>query len=179
MSKKILIISSSPRKGGNSDLLCDEFIRGASEAGHKTEKVFLRDKNIHYCIGCGVCNSTAKCVQSDDMEQILESMVEADVIVLATPVYFYTMDAQLKTLIDRTVPRYTEMRNKELYYVMTAADEEIEHMQKTVESLRGFTMDCLDGAVEKGIIYGVGAWNKGEILDTPAMAQAYQMGKNS
>ena len=167
MSKKILIISSSPRKGGNSDLLCDEFIRGASEAGHKTEKVFLRDKNIHYCIGCGVCNS------------ILESMVEADVIVLATPVYFYTMDAQLKTLIDRTVPRYTEMRNKELYYIMTAADEEIEHMQKTVESLRGFTMDCLDGAVEKGIIYGVGAWNKGEILDTPAMAQAYQMGKNS
>ena len=179
MSKKILIISSSPRKGGNSDLLCDEFIRGASEAGHKTEKVFLRDKNIHYCIGCGVCNSTAKCVQSDDMEQILESMVEADVIVLATPVYFYTMDAQLKTLIDRTVPRYTEMRNKELYYIMTAADEEIEHMQKTVESLRGFTMDCLDGAVEKGIINGVGAWNKGEILDTPAMAQAYQMGKNS
>lgn len=179
MSKKILIISSSPRKGGNSDLLCDEFIRGASEAGHKTEKVFLRDKNIHYCIGCGVCNSTAKCVQSDDMEQILESMVEADVIVLATPVYFYTMDAQLKTLIDRTVPRYTEMRNKELYYIMTAADEEIEHMQKTVESLRGFTMDCLDGAVEKGIIYGVGAWNKGEILDTPAMAQAYQMGKDS
>jgi len=179
MSKKILIISSSPRKGGNSDLLCDEFIRGASEAGHKTEKVFLRDKNIHYCIGCGVCNSTAKCVQSDDMEQILESMVEADVIVLATPVYFYTMDAQLKTLIDRTVPRYTEMRNKEIYYIMTAADEEIEHMQKTVESLRGFTMDCLDGAVEKGIIYGVGAWNKGEILDTPAMAQAYQMGKDS
>lgn len=179
MSKKILIISSSPRKGGNSDLLCNEFIRGASEAGHKTEKVFLRDKNIHYCIGCGVCNSTAKCVQSDDMEQILESMVEADVIVLATPVYFYTMDAQLKTFIDRTVPRYTEMRNKELYYIMTAADEEIEHMQKTVESLRGFTMDCLDGAVEKGIIYGVGAWNKGEILDTPAMAQAYQMGKDS
>ena len=177
MSKKILIISSSPRKGGNSDLLCDEFIRGASEAGHKTEKVFLRDKNIHYCIGCGVCNSTAKCVQSDDMEQILESMVEADVIVLATPVYFYTMDAQLKTLIDRTVPRYTEMRNKELYYIMTAADEEIEHMQKTVESLRGFTMDCLDGAVEKGIIYGVGAWNKGEILDTPAMAQAYELGR--
>ena len=174
-----MIISSSPRKGGNSDLLCDEFIRGASEAGHKTEKVFLRDKNIHYCIGCGVCNSTAKCVQSDDMEQILESMVEADVIVLATPVYFYTMDAQLKTLIDRTVPRYTEMRNKEIYYIMTAADEEIEHMQKTVESLRGFTMDCLDGAVEKGIIYGVGAWNKGEILDTPAMAQAYQMGKDS
>ena len=179
MSKKILIISSSPRKGGNSDLLCDEFIRGASEAGHKTEKVFLRDKNIHYCIGCGVCNSTAQCVQSDDMEQILESMVEADVIVLATPVYFYTMDAQLKTLIDRTVPRYTEMRNKEIYYIMTAADEEIEHMQKTVESLRGFTMDCLDGAVEKGIIYGVGAWNKGEILDNPAMVQAYQMGKDS
>ena len=107
MSKKVLILSASPRKGGNSDVLCDTFLRGATAAGHSVEKISLRDKNIHYCTGCGVCNRTHRCVQKDDMAEILDKMVAADVIVLATPVYFYTMDGQMKTLIDRTVPRYT------------------------------------------------------------------------
>lgn len=177
MSKKVLIISSSPRKGGNSDTLCDEFTKGAKESGNNVEKIFLADQKIGYCLGCGVCNTTSKCVQKDDMEQILEKMVLADVIVLATPVYFYTMAAQMKTLIDRTVPRYTEIKKKEFYYIVTAADTEISSMKKTIESFRGFTLDCLPNAVEKGMIYGVGAWNKGDILKTPAMKQAYEMGK--
>lgn len=120
--KNILVISASPRKGGNSDVLCDEFIKGAQKAGHKVEKIFLRNFKVNYCTGCGVCNSTHKCVQKDDMAEIMDKMVNSDVIVFATPVYFYTMDAQLKTLIDRTVPRYTEMVNKEVYYILTAAD---------------------------------------------------------
>lgn len=177
MSKNVLVISASSRKGGNSDTLCDEFIRGAKEAGNTAEKVYLRDKTIHFCTGCGVCNETSVCVQKDDAAEILEKMVSADVIVLATPVYFYTMDGQLKTMIDRTVPRYTEIRNKEFYYIITAADTENANLEKTVESLRGFTLDCLPGAVEKGIIYGVGAWKVGEIKGTPAMQQAYEMGK--
>jgi multimeric flavodoxin WrbA len=115
MSKKVLILSASPRKGGNSDTLCDEFLRGARDAGHEAEKVFLRDRKINYCTGCGVCNSTHQCVQKDDMADVLDKMVSADVIVMATPVYFYTMDAQMKTLIDRTVPRYTEISNKDFY----------------------------------------------------------------
>lgn len=177
MSKKVLILSASPRKGGNSDVLCDTFLRGATAAGHSVEKIFLRDKNIHYCTGCGVCNRTHRCVQKDDMAEILDKMVAADVIVLATPVYFYTMDGQMKTLIDRTVPRYTEMTDKEFCYIMTAADTERANLEKTVEGLRGFTLDCLDRAVEKGILYGVGAWEKGDILRTPAVQQAYEMGK--
>lgn len=148
--KNILVISASPRKGGNSDVLCDEFIKGAQQAGHKVEKIFLRNFKVNYCTGCGVCNSTHKCVQKDDMAEIMDKMVNADVIVFATPVYFYTMDAQLKTLIDRTVPRYTEMVNKEVYYILTAADTNAANLEKTVESIRGFTLDCLDRAVEKG-----------------------------
>lgn len=124
MNKNVLVISASPRKGGNSDTLCDEFIRGAQESGNHAEKIFLASKNIKYCIGCGVCNTTQKCVQKDDMAEILDKMVEADVIVLATPVYFYTMDAQMKTLIDRTVPRYTEIQNKDFYFIVAAADTE-------------------------------------------------------
>ncbi len=92
--KKVLLISSSPRKNGNSDLLCDQFRKGAIDAGHRAEKIFLAEKKIHYCTGCGACaNATRPCVQKDDVAEILEKMVEADVIVLATPVYFYTMCA--------------------------------------------------------------------------------------
>ena len=105
-------------------------------------------------------------------------MVQADVIVMATPVYFYTMDAQMKTLIDRTVPRYTEITNKDFYFIVTAADTEKANMERTLEGFRGFIEDCLDGAVEKGIIYGVGAWQKGDIEKTPAMKEAYKMGEN-
>lgn len=175
--KNVLIISASPRKHGNSDLLCDQFEKGAKESGHAVEKVFLAEKAIGYCRGCGVCNSTHKCVQKDDMAEILDKMVEADVIVLATPVYFYSMDGQMKTFIDRTVPRYTEIRDKDFYFIMTAADTEKANLNRTMEAFRGFTEDCLPGAREAGIIYGVGAWQVGEIKETPAYAQAYEMGK--
>lgn len=178
MNKNVLVISASPRKGGNSDTLCDEFIRGAQESGNHAEKIFLASKNIKYCIGCGVCNTTQKCVQKDDMAEILDKMVEADVIVLATPVYFYTMDAQMKTLIDRTVPRYIEIQNKDFYFIVAAADTERKMMERTIEGFRGFTQDCLTGAREKGIIYGTGAWQAGEIKGTPAVKQAYEMGRN-
>lgn len=176
--KNVLIISASPRKNGNSDILCDRFAQGVSESGHKVEKVFISSKNIGYCSGCGVCNSTHQCVQKDDMAEILDKMVHADVIVLATPVYFYSMDGQMKTFIDRTVPRYTEIKNKEFYFIMTAADTEKKNLMRTMETFRGFTEDCLHGAKEAGIIYGTGAWQTGEIKTTPAYDEAYEMGRN-
>ena len=177
MSKKVLIISASPRKGGNSDLLCDQFFKGAKEAGHDVEKILLREQQINYCLGCGVCNNTHSCVQKDGMKDLLEKMVNADVIVLATPVYFYTMDGQLKTLIDRCVPRYTEITNKDFYFILSAADTEKGNLKPAVEGLRGFTRDCLEGTKEKGIIYGVGAWQAGDIKKLPAYKEAYEMGK--
>jgi len=178
MKKKVLVISASPRKGGNSDTLCDEFVKGAAEAGHDAEKVFLCDHSIHYCTGCGGCTRTHRCVQKDDMAAVLEKMVLADVIVLATPVYFYTMDAQMKTLIDRTVPRYTEIKNKDFYFIVTSADSSKDAMERTISGFRGFTEDCLPNAHEKGILYGTGVWQKGEILHSPALQQAYEMGKS-
>lgn len=177
MSKKVLILSASPRLGGNSDTLCDEFLKGALEAGNSVEKIFLRSHKIGYCMGCGACAATGVCVLKDDMAEILQKMIDADVIVMATPVYFYTMNGQLKTLIDRTVARYEEIKNKEFYYIVAAADSSIDNMQKTIEGLRGFANECLDGTIEKGILYGVGAWQVGEIKKLPIMREAYQMGK--
>lgn len=179
MTKNILILSASFRKGGNSDTLCNQFMKGAEEAGHKVEKIFINDKKINYCRGCGVCNTTHKCIQKDDMAEILDKMVNADVIVMATPVYFYTMNGQMKTLIDRTVPRYEEISDKEFYFIATAADGSRAHLQKTIDGFRGFTEDCLPGAKEKGIIYGTGAWQTGDIKNSPAMKEAYEAGRNA
>lgn len=118
MAKKVLILSSSPRRGGNSDTLCDEFMRGAVESGNHVEKIFLRDKTIHPCLGCSVCSLHKKpCPQKDDAAEVIGKMLEADVIVMATPVYFYAMSAQMKTLIDRCCGPYTEMKNKEFSLV--------------------------------------------------------------
>ena len=104
MSKHVLILSSTPRKGGNSELLCAQFARGAAGAGHTVETISLREKDIRCCTGCGACSASRQCVQKDDMADILARMVAADVIVLATPVYFYSMCAQMKTLTTALSP---------------------------------------------------------------------------
>ena len=176
--KNILILSGSPRKGGNSDLLCDQFMAGAREAGHTVEKIWIHGQKIAPCLGCMHCQSHAgACVQNDGMADILQRMIAADVLVLASPVYFYSVSAQIKALIDRTVARYTEIKNKSMYYIITAADTDLSHLQRTIECFRGFAY-CLDGSEEKGVVYGVGAWGKGDIKALPSMGQAFDMGKN-
>lgn len=176
MGKKVLILSGSPRKGGNSDILCDEFMRGASENGSEVEKIRISEKNIGYCSACYYCQKSGGiCAKKDDMNEILEKIIKADVIVMASPVYFYSIDAQLKAVIDRTVARWLEIKNKEFYYIATAAEDGEHVMQRTIECFRGFA-DCFKGSKEMGIIYGDGVYEKGEILDKPAIEQAYKMG---
>lgn len=177
MEKKILILSGSPRKNGNSDLLCDEFAKGATEAGHIVEKIRVAEKNIGFCRGCYACKKEGVCAIKDDMAEILQKIIDADVIVLASPVYFYSIDAQLKALIDRTVARWLEVRDKEFYYIVTAADEGRESAESTLGCFRGYA-DCVKGAKEMGVIYGMGAYEKGEIKKTDAMAEAYRMGRS-
>ena len=177
MPKKVLIVSASSRKGGNSDLLCDQFLRGAKEAGHDAEKIFLRDKKINHCVACGACQGNGgNCVQKDDMAEVLDKMTVADVIVMATPVYFYTMNGQMKTLIDRTYSRYTKISNKEMYFIVAAATGSKQATERALEGFRGFT-SCLNGVREKGIVYGTGAWKMGDIKGSKAMTQAFEMGK--
>ncbi|MBQ2895349.1 MAG: flavodoxin family protein [Oscillospiraceae bacterium] len=176
--KKVLIISSSPRKGGNSDMLCARFAQGARESGHRVEKVFLREKFIPYCTGCGYCFTSHKCsLKDDDMSLLLDAMLAADVIVLATPVYFYNMSAQLKAFIDRCAPCYREMYNKEFYYILTSTDDDKKHIERAVDAIRSFTLDCLPGAVERGIVYGVGVSKVGQVKDSSAWQEAYKLGK--
>lgn len=177
MSKKVLILSGSPRKGGNSDLLCDEFMRGAQESGNDTEKIFVRSRKIAPCNACYYCSDNeGKCAIKDDMAEILDKMQQADVIVMSSPVYFYSIDAQMKAVIDRTVARWTNIPDKEFYYIMTAAEDSDTVMDCTLECFRGFAA-CLDNAREKGVIYGKGVYEAGEVKGKPVMQEAYEMGK--
>lgn len=176
MNKKVLILSGSPRKGGNSDILCDEFARGAKSGGNEVEKIRVAEKKIGYCRACYYCSDHGgECAIKDDMSEILQKIIDADVIVLASPVYFYSIDAQLKAVIDRTVARWTEVKNKEFYYIVTCADGEKESTETTLACFRGYA-DCVSGAIEKGVICGTGVYQKGEINASPALLSAYTAG---
>ena len=98
------------------------------------------------------------------MAQLLKKMIAADVIVLATLVYFYSMDGQVKTMIDRTLPRYTEIQDKDFYFIATAAAG-AGAIRRTMDALEGFT-DCLPGANVKGRILGGGVYQKGEVKNS-------------
>lgn len=176
MAKHILILSSSPRRKGNSDTLADEFMRGAVDAGHHVEKIFLADKTIHPCLGCSVCSRDKKpCPQKDDAAEIIEKMLRADIIVMATPVYFYSMSAQMKILIDRCCGPYTEMKNKDFYFIATAAEDDPGIMDRITASFQGF-LDCLENPSVKGTVFCGGVWLVGEIKGNPALKKAYDTG---
>ena len=177
MSRNVLILSGSPRKNGNSDILCDEFMRGAVESGNEVEKIRVAEKNIGFCTACCTCKDTGTCIIKDDVTEILQKMIDADVIVFASPVYFYSIDAQLKTLIDRTIARLPEIKDKEFYYIVTAADAELESAETPIACFRGYAK-CVEGAKEMGIICGMGVNEKGEVRNTRAMPDAYERGKN-
>lgn len=178
MGKNILILSGSPRKGGNSDILCDEFARGAKEVGNQVEKIRVAAKKVVPCSACYYCSShDGQCAHQDDMAEILQKMIDADVLVLGSPVYFYSISAQLKAVIDRTVARWLEVKNKEFYYIATMAEENPDDADTTIACFRGYA-DCVEGAQEKGIIIASGVYESGTVRDTPAMAQAYEMGKS-
>lgn len=177
--KKVLILSGSPRKGGNSDTLCNEFARGAADAGNEVEKIFVAEKKIAPCSGCYFCkNHGGQCVFNDDMGDILQKIIDCDVLVLSSPVYFYSISAQLKAVIDRTVARWTEIANKDLYYIATAAEADEDTLDTTLACFHGFAK-CIDGYEEKGTLYGKGVYEKGDVLKRPELLQiAYEMGNS-
>ncbi|MBQ2632357.1 MAG: flavodoxin family protein [Kiritimatiellae bacterium] len=173
--KKVLIISSSPRKGGNSDILCDEFAAGAKEAGSTVEKVRIADKKIGYCTGCYVCQKTGKCAIKDDAKKVIDKMMAADVIVLASPVYFYSISAQLKALIDRTVVVYPKLTNKKFYYILTMADTNRKMFDGVLAAMRGF-LACCEDSKECGMVCASGVYEKGTVKGTKFMASARKLG---
>ena len=180
MSKNILIISTSPRKGGNSDLLADAFATGAQAAGHSVELLSLRGKTIHFCQGCLACQKTQRCVIRDDAHDIVQQMGAAEVIVFATPVYFFDMCGQMKTLLDRSNPLFpTDYAFRDIYLLASAAEAKESAVDGTLTGLQGW-ISCFAKAQLKGVVRGVNATAPGDIRKHPAaLALAKNMGRNA
>lgn len=177
--KKVLIISASPRKGGNSEILADEFATGAREAGHEVEKVCLYDKTINFCKGCLACQKTQRCVIHDDANAIVQKMKEADVLAFATPIYYYEMCGQMKTMLDRANPLFpSDYAFRDIYLLASAADAEESAVDGAANGLKGW-IACFEKAQLKGVIRGVGATNPGDIRKMSSrLEEARTMGKN-
>ena len=175
--KNVLIIITSPRKGGNSDMLATEFAKGAKEAGNEVDVVNLAGKKIEFCRGCLSCVKTQKCVIDDDAAEVRDKMLNADVIVWATPIYYYCISGQMKTMIDRGNPLYTsDYKFRDIYLLATAAEDEGYVVEGAVKATQGW-IDCFEKASLKGVVFAGGVDKKGEIAGHKALAEAYEMGK--
>lgn len=176
MGKKVLIISSSPRKNSNSAALADEFARGAAGAGNEVETVSLSGKDISFCRGCLACQKTGRCVIRDSAPEITEKMRCADVLVFATPVYYYSVSGQLKTMLDRANPLYSsDYAFREVYLIATAADGDVSAVGGAERVVQGW-VDCFERADFCGTVFGGGVNDPGEISGHEAMKRAYEMG---
>ena len=173
--KNVIIIAGSPRVGGNTETLVKEFARGAKEAGNKVSVVSLAKEKIAPCTGCSVCQKTHKCWQKDKADAIFRKMQKADVIVFASPVYFYSISAQLKALFDRSVVIYPNLEKKQYYFLMAMADTNRKMFDGTIKAMQGF-LDCYEGSKLKGALVASGVYEKGAIKETKFLDKAYKMG---
>ena len=175
----VLVISTSLRARSNSDVLTERLIAGARDAGHAVEHISLKGKEIKYCIGCLSCMKTQRCVQKDDAAGIAEKVKQADVLVFATPIYYYEMSGQMKTLLDRMNPLYgTDYSFRRVYLLSTAADSAPGTDERAVNGLQGW-IECFEKAEFGGALFCGGLNEPGEAANSSdALERAYAFGKN-
>lgn len=175
--KNVFVISTSLRSNSNSEALADEFIRGAQDGGNQAEKVSLRSKSISFCRGCFACLKNGRCVINDDANVIAEKMLNADVLVFASPIYYYEMCGQMKTLLDRANPLYSlDYKFRDVYFLSAAAENEEGVDSRAVSGLEGW-IKCFPKSRLAGKAFAGGVTDPGEIQNHSALREAYEMGK--
>ena len=178
MSKKILVISTSLRKDSNSQALAEAFAKGAESAGHEAELISLRGKQISFCRGCFACLKRGRCVIEDDAPAIVEKMHGAQVLAFATPIYYYEMSGQMKTLLDRANPLYSaDYAFREVWLLTCAAEEGDEVWQRAAAGLGGW-VECFDKAKLAGVVFAGGVTAPGEASGSEAMQRALEAGRS-
>ena len=176
---KVLVISTSLRLKSNSDALAESLIRGARDAGHEVEHISLKGKDLKFCTGCLACQKTQQCVLKDDAVRIAEKVKASDTLVFATPIYYYEMSGQMKTLLDRLNPLYpSDYRFRKVYMLMTAAEDEAFVPEKAVSGLQGW-VDCFEKAELAGTLFCGGISEPGEAAGKKeALDKAYEFGRS-
>lgn len=135
MSKKVVVLSTSLRSNSNSELLAKSFVEGTKESGNEVEYISLKNKDIRFCIGCLACQKLGHCVIKDDVTDIIDSVLYADVVVWATPIYYYEMSGQMKTLIDRLIQCILKIISLEMYIFLRQLQK------KETKSLKKLLLD--------------------------------------
>lgn len=176
MSKNVVVISTSLRINSNSEQLAQHFAKGALDAKNDVTLISLKNKQLHFCKGCLACQQTGRCTIKDDATDIMDVVSKADVIVWATPIYYYGMSGQMKTLIDRLNPLFSsDYQFTDIYFLASAADDGEHVFEKALIGLNGW-LDCFDKATLKGMVLSGGVPNDGDISDTIKLKEAYTMG---
>lgn len=178
MSKKVLVISSSLWKNSNSEALAWAFAKGAEEAGNEVEFVSLQGKELQFCIGCLSCQKTQQCVLKDAAPAIVAKMKESQVLAFASPIYYYSISGQLKTLLDRANPLFpADYQFRDIYFLSAAAEEDPATPQGAETAIQGW-VDCFAKAQLRGTVFAGGVTLPGEVEDQPALAEAEELGRN-
>ena len=186
----ILVVVGSSRKNGNTDKLALAFQRGAEEAGHQAEQIFLGDQTVNGCLGCNACRYGKPCIQKDDYQAMVPAIKKADMIVFASPLYFWTISAKLKAFIERfyciaeedpnpPLGRYEKYPDKDCALLMTAEDNFFWTFEQAVSYYR-FALVRYIGFRDRGMVLagGCGGTNRKRIIEqTPFLDQAYEFGK--
>ena len=176
MSKKVLVISTSLRPNSNSEALADAFADSAAAAGNEVEKLTLRGKNIAFCRGCLACQRLGRCVIDDDAVWIAEKMLHADVLIFATPIYYYEMSGQLKTLLDRANALFAlDYAYRDVYFLSAAMEDEPDTDERAVHGFEGWVA-CYERCRLAGTVFAGGVGDAGEIAGHPALEKARKMG---
>lgn len=173
---KIVVLQGSPNKKGSTFILADCFRQGAQDAGHTVEMIDVAHAKIHPCTGCIRCGYEGPCVQKDDVEEIRKKILEADMLVFATPLYYYGMSAQLKILIDRFCAFNSSIQRKgmksALLTVAWNSDswtfEALEAHYKTLVRYLNLT--------DMGMVLGYGCGTPSMTEHSKFPQQAYQLG---
>jgi multimeric flavodoxin WrbA len=186
---KVLGIYGSPRKGGNSDRLLDEALRGAKDFGAEVRSVYCRDLKISGCLECGGCDKTGKCVVKDDMEMVYPILEEADAVILSSPMFFYAITAQAKALIDRAqalwsrrmLTKSPEQRKKydsgRGYLIAVGATKGKTLFDGAIKTAQYF-YDALDMSYEGGLFVRALEGKGDAAQSADALRDAYELGKN-
>lgn len=175
---KIIVLFGSPNADGSTKIITDSFVKGATESGHDCEILDVCKMNVHPCIGCVACGYEGPCVQTDDVEIIREKLLAADMVVFATPLYYYGMTAQLKIVVDRFCAYNGSLNSKHLKSALLAVAwnssdwtfDALESHYKTLVRYINFE--------DKGMILGYGCGTPGMTRSSQYVKEAYDLGKS-
>lgn len=175
---KIVIITGSPRKHGNSSCLADEFQRGAIEAGHEVFRFNAAFQKVESCIACNHCGMNGDCVQKDDFALLRPHLIDADVVVFATPIYYYGFSAQLKKVIDRfyAINGILQGQNKRAVLLVSYASTSIQDADYIIDHYRGLIRFL--GWENGGEVVAKGVWDAAAVKQTEFPEKAYLLGKS-